>query len=486
MVVGEVAGAIDLKGVWASMDFKCRNTVRPETVLVDVVNGTLKATKVEGDECVPSGFVVIEGKLPKPSLLESELPVTFTFKLYDGAAGVPATIAVAESGTGKVMTPNLIVLTLAETQLRLTRVVPGTGSAGSTEEDDTGRAGGGGRSGAGGRSARAGSGGSTPSGSGGAGKRGTGSAGRAGSASGDDTDSDSSSGARDAGAGDAASGDDDTSGEAGSGGDNGAAGSGASGRGGAGGRSGGSGRGAAGGSGGSSGLAGSGGSGGSSAADNCPGPILKGATCDQVAQCGCQVGESCRFDGAKPPSCFPAGKVKEGYPCKADSECVAGSVCVEELGLCYRQCREKSDCGADGSCLAVAIDGAEVDGFGVCLERCEPVLDESCFEPGGASSIECNACVSGAACVPLEGVPTTGCVKAKTPQKMIGQACSEHSECAGGGCLNGECRAWCRTDADCVQFGSTCLGDLEYFKSPGDEIGLCDATDASAKPDSDR
>jgi hypothetical protein len=145
-------GAIDLNGVWVTTDFECRNAKRRETVRFDVFETEITATKIDRDDCVPSGYVTFEGKRPKPDLTAADLPVTFSFKLYEGEAGDPSSIAIVDSGTARIVTPNSIVLALSTTQLRFTR----------SAAAESGTSGGGG--GAGGSSmsvARGGAGGTT-------------------------------------------------------------------------------------------------------------------------------------------------------------------------------------------------------------------------------------------------------------------------------------------------------------------------------------
>jgi hypothetical protein len=435
-------GAFSLRGEWVTSDFACRNAKRRETVSIGVFDTMLTATKVDGDDCVPAGYVAFEGKLPKAMLSEAELPVTFSFKLYDGAAGDPASIAVVESGMGKVLTPDSFTLALKTAQLRFTRVATGA-NGGADAPATAGRR----------ASARAGAGGTGGSQGDEEGDNRAGSGGKGGSGGSRATATRSIAGRGGSGGAGASA-----RTQAGSGGDGEEAGAG--GAAGAGGEGGGGAR---------AGAGAAAGSGGSAAARDCKGPILPGAKCDHVAQCGCDDGENCRFDGTEPPSCFPAGPTKQGEVCEEDSECAAGLVCV--AGLCAQMCRSDGDCN-DGRCVGVMIGDEDVEGYLACLEKCDPVLQPVCFGSTRPTTPVCNACGTGATCLPT--AQFAGCfLGAFTRLRDPGEPCTADEECYGGGCLEGTCREWCRYDTDCADSSSMCRTGLGYFAGGGDEIGLC-------------
>jgi hypothetical protein len=377
---------------------------------------------------VPAGYVAFEGKLPKPVLSEAELPITFSFKLYDGAASDPRSIAIVDSGTGKILSPDAFVLTLKSTQLQFSRVLAdSTGDDKPTEPDEAGRGGFKPDDGGSGGSSRAGAGGK--GGTGGAARptAGRGGSGGAGSSARDDDE--------EGGAG----------GKGGSGGDDSEAGRGASGR----------------------GASGSGGSAGG-AARGCEGPILPGATCDHVAQCGCDERENCRFDGTDPPSCFPAGDADKGEECAEDSDCAAGTVCV--AGLCAQMCREDDDC--NGHCVGVTIGDEDVEGYLAILDQCDPVLAAVCYIDPRPNTAACRPCKSGATCLPT--AKFAGCFAAAfVSLRDPGDICTSDEECFGGGCNEGRCAIWCRDEADCADPGAMCQTGLGYFANTGDEIGMC-------------
>jgi hypothetical protein len=92
------------------------------------------------------------------------------------------------------------------------------------------------------------------------------------------------------------------------------------------------------------------------------------ASCDLVAQTGCDEGEECNIlDSATGAlTCDPAGTATEGQSCAARNACVAGMTCIGDPGLCRAYC----DMGAETPCptdfMCAGLTGAP-EGVGVCV-----------------------------------------------------------------------------------------------------------------------
>ncbi|HKP58810.1 MAG TPA: hypothetical protein VJV78_18945 [Polyangiales bacterium] len=440
---------IDLTGSWVSTDFECRSSKKRETLQVDQRDLNVSGTKITGDDCVPAGYVSFEGKLPRARILASELPVSFPVKLYGGDPGSPETIGVSDSGMAKITTPDSISLQLSRSTIVLTRVF----------EDAA--AGSGGTGGAGGTMAAGGKGGS---GSGVIGKPTTNTqAGTGGSGGADEPDDQAGAGGGGSGGKPAgrASAVPSTGGRSGSGGSGGSGGRGGAGAGGMSDEAG------SGGAGGMSDAAGSGGKGGATAAANCKGPLLPGATCDHVQQCGCKLDETCQFAGAEPPRCQAAGPKTTGEVCEVNADCGAGLLCVNRV--CRHNCRTDSDCS--GTCNDATYDDKEVEGLKFCLDPCDPVLPRDCTSP----LTGCAPCAKGATCLPALPMDNDFAYCAAPDlvlNRAAGERCTKDEECFGGGCEEGTCHRWCQTDRDCDSDETCESGSGRYIKS-GVEAGYC-------------
>lgn len=126
---------------------------------------------------------------------------------------------------------------------------------------------------------------------------------------------------------------------------------------------------------------------GSDAADCTCEPMIAGAPCDLLQQCGCSPGTHCALESIEAsqaklacvqdrPNARPPGS-----PCNEEDECGAGHSCWR--GLCERYCASDADCGG-GRCIPLE-DGEPISGLGVCAIGCS-------FEPE-------SGCADGARCV---------------------------------------------------------------------------------------
>ncbi|HKU45047.1 MAG TPA: hypothetical protein VJR89_43100, partial [Polyangiales bacterium] len=212
-------------------------------------------------------------------------------------------------------------------------------------------------------------------------------------------------------------------------------------------------------------AAGSGGAGG--AAGNCRGPLLPGATCDHVQQCGCESDENCQFDGAEPPRCQPAGSKKRGELCKTNPDCGKGLICVR--GVCRGMCREDGDCD-DDMCLDATYDDKEVEGLKFCLDLCDPVVPSGCTATTGSSC----PCLPGATCLPHREGYAACVVPSVSFDRDPGERCTSDEECFAGGCISGVCHRWCSEDTDCLEEGETCRSGSGRYARQGREVGYCE------------
>jgi hypothetical protein len=209
---------------------------------------------------------------------------------------------------------------------------------------------------------------------------------------------------------------------------------------------------------------------GSGSAD-CPGPFLPGASCDQVAQCGCALGENCQIPTTTlPPTCVPAGSLREGDRCQELDDCEVGRMCSAEL--CVRTCNEDAQCPS-GLCEGVLANdsGLVIEGIKTCALACQPVLPAACYRSPVPNSTSCQPCGANVLCLPH--VDIAFCEVAIATIQLPGKSCSADGECFGSGCFDGTCRQWCRTDADCATAGQLCTLGFDLFAALADEIGAC-------------
>jgi hypothetical protein len=197
-----------------------------------------------------------------------------------------------------------------------------------------------------------------------------------------------------------------------------------------------------------------------------------GGACDPRSNCGCDLGTNCSVQGDS-WSCIPAGYGTESSTCTTDQECALGYGCVG--GVCHARCDklqiENDSCGTNGVCVQVVdSDGADIDGYKICAEPCNPSAYDSA--PYGAVT-----CPYNQQCVVADG--TTVCAKQGTVYGTLGSSCSSYQDCSAGyGCVDSLCQPYC------VMNYSSCSSYFGYqytcapFSTPvdvvGSEIGYCD------------
>lgn len=133
-------------------------------------------------------------------------------------------------------------------------------------------------------------------------------------------------------------------------------------------------------------------------------------------------------------------------------------------GVCYLY--PKAACDGDESCPSrlSCIDG-------VCTASCngdvcnadEVCTSEGCAAPSGlgGACLQTGDCASQDDCGPSGQRRKDGCLRGIRPD---GDPCIEADECAGGACVNGQCRTTCASDVDCSA-PSTCVDE--------DTRGIC-------------
>jgi hypothetical protein len=417
--------SLNLNGQWVSNDFTCGAARLREFINIEQYERDVTGIKVTGDDCVPAGYVSFEGQLPRTGLTYLDLPVRFPIRGYSGEEGRSDTVAVTASGEALVTAPDVLQLVFSNVSVRLVRSDEdpwaSTAADPTTASDESS----GGRSGASDdeRSDAGAAADEDESESGTEGRR----TGRA------TTDAGARAVGRDAGgATDAEDAEDATDAAVSDAGPD-------------------------------------------AAVGECPNAFLPGASCDHLEQCGCAEDENCRFDGYDPPSCFPAGTTAEGEACEAPSECARGLICANDL--CARMCDDDMDC-YQGGCAQAVLDDVEVEGLGFCVDKCDPVLQSSCYVTPTPAGNVCQPCGSTGNCVPAADFASCVNTSSSVLQEP-GAACTDRLQCFAGDCNAGRCAPWCRRNLDC-DIDEICEFTPELFAEQGDAVGHCTAATASS------
>lgn len=124
--------------------------------------------------------------------------------------------------------------------------------------------------------------------------------------------------------------------------------------------------------------------------------------CNPVAQTGCEPNEKCanRVVQADPflavTECVPDGSIAAGGDCTLPEtgadDCVAGTSCRN--GLCKEICNQAPNSCTAGNCVLVSSLFQDLDGIGVCADKCHPV-QQNCQ---GEEACYLNATLGEAAC----------------------------------------------------------------------------------------
>jgi len=203
--------------------------------------------------------------------------------------------------------------------------------------------------------------------------------------------------------------------------------------------------------------------------------------CRLRPSCGCADGEKCSLDFAELSAgnvvklCREAGSNDASDTCTADTDCRAGTVCSQLVGvgstgtaMCYDFCNSQSDCSGAGS-LCVQLSTAPTPG--TCSHSCNPMTN--------------SGCPSGTACKPFSltstGDSLTDC-GADVGSGGHGAYCADDTGCrAGTICMDADgdtygdtCLSICNNVGGmCSSTGTDCVGFTTPFIVGGTEYGVC-------------
>ncbi len=205
------------------------------------------------------------------------------------------------------------------------------------------------------------------------------------------------------------------------------------------------------------------------ASQSCRNLLSIGGDCDCRADADCP-GEDlvCSLLDAGPDYgfinfCVPrAGELPMGHPCDPANEAACASgLCVELDGasVCYGACVVDGDCYGAALCGEVAVAGPEGQRDNL-VPVCIPLPAGCTREADCGEEAYCDAYTLPAA--PAEAV--YGCFPAEGRPGRMGEACTQHAQCASNFCIadesrGGICFGVCATSADC-DYGQRCYEDL--------------------------
>jgi hypothetical protein len=214
---------------------------------------------------------------------------------------------------------------------------------------------------------------------------------------------------------------------------------------------------------------GMGGTGGSSCANPivplCT-PVQTSDVCDPVCQTGCPCGQRCQLSAGGLKCAAPAGGLTAGMVCTPEADaCAPGLTCLQEacgndLGRCYRFCRDASVCSGTGVCGTPVLLPDRSDSLQrVCDlggQACDPYAGTGCVDP----ALRCY----------VLGPTQRTCDCPSGVNAPAGASCGYNDCAAGLACLQigaggaNRCVKLCESAADCPD--STC----DPF---GDTFGFC-------------
>ena len=176
--------------------------------------------------------------------------------------------------------------------------------------------------------------------------------------------------------------------------------------------------------------------------------------CELLSDCGCAEDQTCRSDGTPSgqTACGAVGSVLNFEPCERESDCARHSDCIG--AVCKPYCSTDDDCGGlPGQCAEIATAQGSVKGVKVC-SRGAP-----CDVPGGGA---CEL-ISDCGCVGGQTCRVVAAVTGRTQCGAVGaardfEACTRELDCAWGlDCIGGQCKPYCRSDADCsAEWSGSC------------------------------
>lgn len=141
-------------------------------------------------------------------------------------------------------------------------------------------------------------------------------------------------------------------------------------------------------------------------------PRLWNATCDPIAQCGCDQNSTCvaippKGVNAATASCVRAGSGGQKSACKTSSDCERGLFCHDSLRVCARYCADALGC-EDGACIP--LFNPSDTSVAACGIGCDRMTGEPCPSGAACAQLDRTRTSAGAYCaVPLhEACPHDG------------------------------------------------------------------------------
>ncbi len=184
--------------------------------------------------------------------------------------------------------------------------------------------------------------------------------------------------------------------------------------------------------------------------------------CDPVAQCGCDGGLACTFDGLGLACVEPGGRGL-GAVCDRAEECAPGTHCGDRGGgvrSCVRACHADADCPGGGT-ACIPIDGAPI---GYCTDECNPAAQRGCPEGLGCSIVDWRGRYV-TVCLPPTGDRGQGTPCTRDVHCLPGHHCVEQPH-------SWICAHWCLSPRDC-EAGLECYSLVEPWIVDGLEYGVC-------------
>lgn len=188
-------------------------------------------------------------------------------------------------------------------------------------------------------------------------------------------------------------------------------------------------------------------------------------SCTPYKAGGCQAGQNCMYDSATQSfSCAKAGSTAAWYSCSAQSECAAGTACVDDGGdqhyFCKPFCQKEADCepftsAGVTSCTATNLyDGlTQITGVLFCAANARAHL----LTTMRCVPYKAEGCPTGQNCMYDRALHNFVCEAAGTRKAWY--ACSAQSDCsAGTACVdnNGDkdyyCKPFCMSETDCEPY----------------------------------
>jgi hypothetical protein len=181
------------------------------------------------------------------------------------------------------------------------------------------------------------------------------------------------------------------------------------------------------------------------------------SVCDPVCQTGCACGLRCSVGESGALCGAQVGQKTLGQICTPSSDdCAPGLACLREacgnnLGRCYRFCRDASMCAAGLTCSTEVNSSNSKMALGqlacdLAEQACDPIAGTGCPD----AALSCFVTPAGRTICDCPG-----------RRGREGDNCSYYTDCAPGlACVQSKCMRLCRSSADCA--GCAVLGQIRY------------------------